>query len=579
MNHNVAIQLLEAGLSFVPVDKVTRIPVLELLPLAYDENGEPVIKTNSKGEPYHAHEYKTYMQRKPTQDEVMAWFGGLNDYNLAIIPGSVSGGLVIFDFDFDAETIFPKWQELVNEKMQGLISSLVFVRSGKGYHVYFRCPEFSHKNNAIARRPNKDNPKSPHILIEIKNSLPCTAPPSWHDGAKRHYRTIQGTLKDIATISLEQANTLLECALSLNEVEVKEYKPDTDKIKPASIIVANNGQIEGYRILAYSRAILRSLASDLAMMDGYRNATLNSSAFILGTWHSISGLSYGECEASLKSAGEQNRMIQDNGLGSFLSTMQSGWKAGLLQPKTYTDIQEIFQDNNAPMPAGELVARFKDVHPPLSEEQLSQVVKISQEIREVALWLGYHNGMKAAHKQAWLNRYGFSDGVLDIFGLGYREGYVDPETGEIISSAYTVPMNDINGNTVNVEYRTDSGEVRYQQETLPTASYLVNEYFPAMEDKPVLMFADTIEAMNAMLNTGTFNYAGLPQLPLIPETFDNAPNLQHILVIDPHQKRHNLNMRLLPKNTKVLRLPYEFSKLRPLCNGNNLVDFVVGMAK
>lgn len=579
MNHNIAVQLLEAGLSFVPVDKITRIPVLELLPLAYDESGKPVIKTNSKGEQYHAHEYKTFMQRQPTQEEVTAWFGSCNDYNLAIIPGSVSGGLVIFDFDYDAENTFTKWKELVNDKMQGLTNILVFVRSGKGYHVYFRCPEFNHKNNAIARRPNEDNSQSPHILIEIKNSLPCTAPPSWHDGAKKHYRTIQGTLKDIATINLEQVNTLLECALSLNEVEAKEYKPDITKSKPTSIVVANSGQIEGYRILAYSRAILRSLASDLANMDGYRNSTLNSSAFILGTWHGISGLSYGECEASLKSAGEQNRMIQDNGLGSFLSTMQSGWKAGLLQPKTYTDIQEIFQDNNAPMPTGELVARFKDVHPPLSEEQLSQVVKISQEIREEALWLGFHNGMKAAHRELWLNRYGFPDSVLDLFGLGYREGYVDQNTGEIVSSAYTIPMNDISGNTVNVEYRTDSDEVRYQQETLPMPSYLVNEYFPAMEDKPVLMFSDNLTAMNAMLNTGTFNYAGLPQLPLIPETFDNVPNLPHILVIDPQQKRCNVNMRLFPKGTKVLRLPYSFDKLRPLCSGSNLVDFVVGMAR
>lgn len=576
MNHNVAIQLLEAGLSFVPVDKVTRMP--KLLPLAYNEDGSPVIKTNSKGEPYHAHEYKTFMQRQPTQDEVMAWFGGVNDYNLAILPGSVSGGLVIFDFDFDAETIFPKWQELVNEKTQGLTNSLVFVRSGKGYHVYFRCPEFSHKNNAIARRPNEANPKSPYILIEIKNSLPCTAPPSWHDGAKRHYRTIQGTLKDIATISLEQANILLECALILNEVEAKEYKPDTAKSRHTSIVVANGGQIEGWRILAYSRAILRSLVSDLAMMDGYRNATLNSSAFILGTWHGISGLSYGECEASLKSAGEQNRMIQDNGLGSFLSTMQSGWKAGLSQPKTYSDIQEIFQDNNAPMPAGELVARFKDVHPPLSEEQLLQVLEISQEIREEALWLGYHNGMKSAHRELWLNRYGFTDSVLDLFGLGYRDSYVDQDTGEIVPSAYTMPMNGIDGQTVNVEYRTDSGEVHYQQETLPLPNYLVNEFFPAME-KPVLVFSDSLTAMSAMLNTGTFNYAGLPQLPLIPETFDNSPNLQHILVIDPQQKRHNINMKLFPKNTKVLRLPYKFGNLRPLCNGNSLVDFVIGMAK
>jgi hypothetical protein len=221
----------------------------------------------------------------------------------------------------------------------------------------------------------------------------------------------------------------------------------------------------------------------------------------------------------------------------------------------------------------------------LSDEQKAEVAQRLSSFIETKCWLAYHSGMKEAQKRLWFERYGFSEGVLSMFGLGYREGRIDPETGEIIDSAYTIPMSSYDGSVVNVEYRTDRDEVRYQQETMPTVNYLVNEYFPAMGDKPVLVFPDNLEAMNAMLNLGCFNYAGLPHLPLIQETFDNAPGLPHIVILSPHQKQVNqLNIRLFPRGTRVARLPYEVGKLRGLFMADGVMDkgklekFVLGVA-
>lgn len=321
----------------------------------------------------------------------------------------------------------------------------------------------------------------------------------------------------------------------------------------------------------------------LAPLDGLKIDKWNSLrrvSYVLGGYVGGGYYEFGDVVEKIKAVADTMNTIADK--DHAYATIEQAVNAGSEQPLYF--VEEAYKHGSlvSGKPAitfatdKELVNELEGTS--LSDEQKAEVAQRLTKFVNEKCWIAYHNGMRAAHKQAWLNCYGFGNGVLDIFGLGYREGYVDPETGEIVPSAYTVPMNDAYGNTVNVEYRTDSGEVRYQQETLPLSSYLVNEYFPAMEDKPVLMFADTIEAMNAMLNTGTFNYAGLPQLPLIPETFDNAPDLPHILVVDS-QKRHNVNMRLFPKNTKVLRLPYSFDKLRPLCSGSNLVDFVVGMAK
>lgn len=570
MNQQIPLTLLAAGLSFIPVDRVTRIPIADLLPIAYDKDGKPIIRVVNGVEKV-KHEYKTYMQRQPTEDEVKAWYSSPNDYNLAILPGKVSGGLVIFDFDYDAETVFSKWQELVRASCDGLLEKLVIVRTGKGYHVYFRCPEFSHKNNCIAKKDNPDKPKSPHILIEIKNTIPCTAPPSWHHGTQQHYRTIQGTLRNIAILSLEEANSLLGCAVSLNEVKEREYKPKVEVYQPSRILSANDNSIEGYRILSYARAVLRGLASDLACRDGYRNATLNTTAFILGTWYNISGLSYGECETALRFACEQNGLIRENGQHSFYASMQSGWKAGLTQAKTHADIQPIFASKEILIADGELASRFQEIQPPLTEEQLSQAVLIGKEIQDKAYWKGYHEGMNEAQKRLWFERYGFDEGIQAIFGLGYRGKRICEETGEITGSAYTVPMRNYKGEVVNVEYVMEEGGVRYEQEEIPSLGYLVNACFE-LKDAPVLVLPDNLGAIDTMLNMPSgFNYAGLPQLGLRPESIDGLSELPHIVVIEPGTKV-NSGLRYLPRNTKTLRLPYPLKKLRELTAVDGVVS-------
>jgi hypothetical protein len=76
--------------------------------------------------------WKTYQERRPTDDEVSGWVRNMAFGNIAVVTGSVSGNLVVFDFDDPAvyEKVFAKHTEL---------ERLTFVvRTGRGVHVYVR---------------------------------------------------------------------------------------------------------------------------------------------------------------------------------------------------------------------------------------------------------------------------------------------------------------------------------------------------------------------------------------------------------------------------------------------------------
>jgi len=75
--------------------------------------------------------WREFQQRKPTEEELYAWFNP-GDKNIGIICGRVSKNLVVFDFD-DQEAmsfVVPDINETAKKTM--------VVRTGKGFHVYYR---------------------------------------------------------------------------------------------------------------------------------------------------------------------------------------------------------------------------------------------------------------------------------------------------------------------------------------------------------------------------------------------------------------------------------------------------------
>jgi len=93
-----------------------------VIPVPYGEKGPKII-------------WQPYQERKPTDEELRAWFGGKEKTNIAIVCGGVSGNLVVLDFDDVG--VYEKFFDPKKVEKETLV---VITGSGKR-HVYFRTPE------------------------------------------------------------------------------------------------------------------------------------------------------------------------------------------------------------------------------------------------------------------------------------------------------------------------------------------------------------------------------------------------------------------------------------------------------
>ncbi|RLI73859.1 hypothetical protein DRP04_15325, partial [Archaeoglobales archaeon] len=99
---------------------------LSVIPLEY-KNKKPVIN------------WKPYQERQPTREEVINWFSN-KPRNVGIVCGKVSGNL--FVIDIDNEEGYNRFMEKIKQtRIEELVDNTWIVRTGKGYHIYFRCEE------------------------------------------------------------------------------------------------------------------------------------------------------------------------------------------------------------------------------------------------------------------------------------------------------------------------------------------------------------------------------------------------------------------------------------------------------
>jgi len=118
--------------------------------------------------------WSEYQERLPTQEEVNHWFTTNPEANIGIITGAVSN-LVVFDLD-------SKQAEEYADQQGGFPEDTVWVKTGKGYHVYMRHPGF-HVNNQVDVKLTID--------IRADGGL-VAAPPSMH-GSGTTYEWVEGS--------------------------------------------------------------------------------------------------------------------------------------------------------------------------------------------------------------------------------------------------------------------------------------------------------------------------------------------------------------------------------------------------
>lgn len=182
----------EVGLSVIPTGK-DKLPAFELLPIGPEGKG-----------------WWTPFQSAIADAETIRRFFA-NGANVAIVTGAVSGGLLAIDFDN------PRFYEAWRAAVGMLADGLVVQKTGKGYHVLFRCPDPG-RAEKLAWVADDSEESGRRAAIETKaEGGYILAAPSLHGETGNRYEVLVGDLTAIPTLSQAHADALLSVARKLDE--------------------------------------------------------------------------------------------------------------------------------------------------------------------------------------------------------------------------------------------------------------------------------------------------------------------------------------------------------------------------
>lgn len=199
-----------------PNSSLTSLQIAEHL-RNYNLSVIPVKVDGSKAPPF---PWVRFKEELPTKLDLEQQFGALR-LGIAIICGVISGGLEVFDFDGEAERIFPLWKTKIQHLFDKYCLIVVRTPSG-GFHVYFRCSEIS-KSNKIACDPEAEK----KVLIETRGEgayiIAPGSPPATHSTGKL-YELIKGDFSQIPRITPEEREQLWFAAMEFDRRKPRERK-------------------------------------------------------------------------------------------------------------------------------------------------------------------------------------------------------------------------------------------------------------------------------------------------------------------------------------------------------------------
>ena len=302
-------------------------------------------------------------------------------------------------------------------------------------------------------------------------------------------------------------------------------------------VVVGNGDVPEALLKKHSQTLLDRV--EMAP-DGEKYITLRDTAITFGGY--VAGGYYSRLDVVswLQSAILSNpNNVQDK--HAAFAAIEESITYGMARP-LYFEVNQTAVNHD----------ELSTVHPPLSDSQKEQVTQIISR----KLCQAYHDGMNQQQRETWRNY--FADSIIDYFQLGYCGERTDKDTGEIETlNALTVPFLDIEGNTVNVEYR--NGSVTYE---VPTPHLFLTDRDNLA--KPTLILPDSITALTTSLHYGStaVNVVGLPHMALASNSLDVLQHEDITLLLEPDTPGQGLQP--LKGHARVVRLPFTIDKLRGL---------------
>jgi hypothetical protein len=295
-----------AGLSVIPLGRDKR-PFWKRLPQVPD----PRRPGRTKGV------WQPFREQAAEARQLHAWFGD-GRANVGLVGGRVSGGLVVLDFDYEAATLFPAWQERVG----AVALRLPAAATSKGFHVYLRIAEpFGNRTLAWSGDGRK--------RIETRGEGGyITAPPSCHASGHR-YRWLWGDPLAIPLLPAPALQSILQVTAHFDQRPKRELPQKSRRNGTAVIPLHGDAHI---RLQRYAHAALHREVVALGQMPrGGRNDALNRAAFCLGRYVGAGLLPQAMAVNHLRQACRRNGLIADDGDRAFWNTLVSGLDAGVRQ--------------------------------------------------------------------------------------------------------------------------------------------------------------------------------------------------------------------------------------------------------
>ncbi len=235
---NLAIAYARGGLSLLPCSHVDKRPDAALLP-----NGN----------------WKPYQATRPGGKTISGWFAK-GCKSVGAIGGKVSGGLLVIDFDAEADRFFEAWRHDVGSFADGLP---VQRTGGGGYQVCLRCKEPG-RNDKLAYVSDETQDSGRAIAIETRAERGYAVMPGSLHPSGRLYEAIAGDFTAIPTVSQDVANFLIAAARKLDEAPLTRQQmqakqnaaPTSDRHR-----VESNGQasvIDAYNVAVTIGAELKA---------------------------------------------------------------------------------------------------------------------------------------------------------------------------------------------------------------------------------------------------------------------------------------------------------------------------------
>lgn len=357
---------------------------------------------------------------QPFQEEIAGeavirrWFGK-GRYNVAVVCGEVSGGLVVLDFDHDASRVFPAWAEFV--KSNYVLPNLPVVQTGRGYHVYYRCQE-PVNNTMLAGLPvpipDKPGKFTRIPIIETRGEGGfALAPPSKHENGKV-YTLLQGDLGQVPFLDDDQVQALFKACAFFDVVteETSAEKPGvTNSVVTEEPGLTAPGVTNGREDAYVTAAFARETAAVRDAAKGNRNNQLfRSTAALAGLV--VGGLTTeGKVrQAMLDAAGD---LLQDEP-GQTKRTIASGLKSGRRKARRLPPPPAPPANGTGPNPAP---AKSK----PKGSLNINQKNPKTKDFMTALKWLGYEFRLNELDDTIEVNGEAINDGIASIIRNRMRD--------------------------------------------------------------------------------------------------------------------------------------------------------------